>query len=425
MTTKLTKRVVDRLAPRDRPFIAFDAEVKGFGCRIAPNGAKTFVLEYRPGVGGRGVAKSRLTLGRYGTITVEQARQAALLALARVRLGADPQADKARQREDFLTIAALIDRFVAEHVGKLKAGTAVGYKIALDKLRTAHGKMNASHLTRAHLATMHAKMADGPYGANRFLAVVSILFAWAIDRGLLPEGHTNPAARIDRFKEQSRERYLTREEFARLRAALRMAESEGLSYDVDETKPGAKHAAAPENRCVKLDPYAIAAIYLLIMTGARLREILHAQWSQVDFERGVIFLPDSKTGKKPIFLNSAAVAILHGLPRLADNPYVIPGQVAGQPRADLKKPWATVTRAAGLDGLRIHDLRHSFASIGAAGSLGLPIIGKLLGHSQAATTQRYAHLADVPMHAAAEAIGAAIQAAMNSDDKTAEVETAQ
>jgi integrase len=126
---------------------------------------------------------------------------------------------------------------------------------------------------------------------------------------------------------------------------------------------------------------------LLILTGARLREVLDAQWRHVDFERGVIFLPDSKTGKKPIYLSAAALAILTPLPRLEGNPFVIPGEKSGQPRADLKRPWAAVTKAAGLDGVRIHDLRHSFASVGAGSSLGLPIIGKLLGHRQAATTQ--------------------------------------
>jgi integrase len=125
-----------------------------------------------------------------------------------------------------------------------------------------------------------------------------------------------------------------------------------------------------------------------------------------------MFLPDSKTGKKPIYLSAAALAILSGLPRIEGNPFIIAGTKDGAPRADLKKPWAAVTKAAGLDGVRIHDLRHSFASVGAGASLGLPIIGKLLGHSQASTTQRYAHLAADPMRRAVETIGATIAAAM-------------
>jgi hypothetical protein len=144
-------------------------------------------------------------------------------------------------------------------------------------------------------------------------------------------------------------------------------------------------------------------IRLLILTGARLREILHARWEFIDFERGVIFLPDSKTGKKPIYLSAAALAVLSTLPHLEGNPHIIPGDRTGQPRVDLKRPWTAVTKAARLEGLRIHDLRHSFASIGAGASLGLPIIGKLLGHSQPSTTARYAHLDADPMRRAVKA----------------------
>src|SRR5208283_5991191 len=202
-------------------------------------------------------------------------------------------------------------------------------------------------------------------------------------------------------------------EFARLGAALEEGETIGLSYSVDETKRGAKHAPKAKNRRVKLDPFAIAAIRLLILTGARLREILDARWSQVDFERGILFLADSKTGRKPVYLSAAAQAVLASLPRIEGNPHIIAGAKDGAPRVDLKKPWAAVKRAAGLEGVRLHDLRHSFASVGAGASMGLPIIGKLLGHSQAATTARYAHLDADPLRRAVDTIGATISAAMD------------
>ena len=198
---------------------------------------------------------------------------------------------------------------------------------------------------------------------------------------------------------------------------MRDAETIGLPWAVDEDEAAAPSIAPkPERRRVKLDPFAVAAIRLLILTGARLREILDAQWSQVDLERGVIFLSNSKTGKKPIYLSAAAQAVLASLPRIEGNPHIIAGAKEGAPRADLKKPWAAVKRAAGLEGVRLHDLRHSFASFGAGASLGLPIIGKLLGHSQAATTHRYAHLDADPLRRAVDTIGATISAAM--DGKT-------
>ena len=151
----------------------------------------------------------------------------------------------------------------------------------------------------------------------------------------------------------------------------------------------------------------------MILTGARLREILDAEWTNVDLERGILFLSDSKTGRKPVYLSAAAQAVMTALPRIEGNPYIIAGAKDGAPRADLKKPWRAVTKAAGLKGVRLHDLRHSFASFGAGASLGLPIIGKLLGHSQAATTHRYAHLDADPLRRAVDTIGATIAAAMD------------
>jgi integrase len=274
--------------------------------------------------------------------------------------------------------------------------------------------MKAEALTRSQVAALHARLKDTPFAANRFLAVTSKCFAWGTSVGLLYEEHINPAKGIGRYREQARERFLTSEELSRLGDALREGETIGLPYEIDEAKPKAKHAPKVDKRRTKLDPFAAAAIRLLILTGARLREILDAQWQHADFERGILFLPDSKTGRKPVYLNAPAIEVLASLPRLEGNPHIVAGMKDGAPRADLKKPWAAVTRAAGLEGLRIHDLRHSFASIGAGASLGLPIIGKLLGHTQAATTHRYSHLDSDPMRRAAETIGATIAAAMGN-----------
>jgi hypothetical protein len=227
---KITKRTVESIQPRDKLFIVFDAAVKGFGVRVMPTGAKSFVLEYRPHPGGRGTPKRRMSLGRYGVVTVDQARTAALNALAHIRLGSDPQAEKSGQRAS-PTVADLIDLFRTEHVdAKLTAGTRGGYRIALEKLRAAHGGIKASQLTRAQVAAMHARMCGNPYGANRFLAITSKLFSWASDRGLLPEGHANPAAKIGHYKEQAREISKHR----RIRKARRCAQTRGNRRPVME-----------------------------------------------------------------------------------------------------------------------------------------------------------------------------------------------
>jgi integrase len=203
---------------------------------------------------------------------------------------------------------------------------------------------------------------------------------------------------------------MTGAELERLGAAIREAETKGIPWDADERKPKAKHLPKAKNRFTKVSPFAAAAIRLLLFTGCRLREILHLKWKQVDLERGLLFLADSKTGRKTVILNAPALAVLTGLDRLGA--YVVPGDDPEKPRADLKRPWEAVGRRAGLGGVRLHDLRHTYASFGAGGGLGLPIIGKLLGHTQASTTQRYAHLDADPLRRASEAIGGRIAAAL-------------
>jgi len=170
-------------------------------------------------------------------------------------------------------------------------------------------------------------------------------------------------------------------------------------------------------RFTKIAHSAAAALRLLLFTGCRLREILHLRWEHVDLERGCLFLPESKSGRKTVILNAPALSVLNGLERVG--PYVVPGDDPEQPRHDLKRPWNAVTQRADLIGVRLHDLRHTYASFGAGGGLGLPIIGRLLGHAQAATTARYAHLDNDPLRRASEAIAGRIAAALEGKPKAA------
>jgi integrase len=248
--------------------------------------------------------------------------------------------------------------------------------------------------------------------ANRIVALIGAVYAFGLRTGLLPHGTINPALGIDKFAERHRERFLTETELLRLGDAIREAETVGIAWPAtDGSNPKAKHTPKePENRVTIIGPHVAAALRLLVFTGARLREILDLKWDQVDLQRGLLFLPDSKTGKKTIVLGGAAVAVLTNLDRVGH--YVIAGNDPDRPRADLQRPWALVSRHAGLEGLRLHDLRHSFASVGAGSGLGLPIIGKLLGHSNSKTTERYAHLAADPVRRAADAVSGAIAKAM-------------
>jgi integrase len=217
----------------------------------------------------------------------------------------------------------------------------------------------------------------------------------------------NPASGIEKFREEARERYLSEPELLRLGEAIREAETVGIPW---VRKSKSKHARKIVNRITNIGPHAAAALRLLIFTGGRLREILDLQWDHVDLQRGLLFLPDSKTGKKTIVLGVAALGVVENLPRVGK--FVIAGTDNDKPRADLQRPWALVSKRANLAGLRLHDLRHSFASVGAGSGFGLPVIGKLLGHSNSKTTERYAHLAADPLRRACDAISGSIARAM-------------
>lgn len=409
MAGQITKSVVDRLKTQDREFAIWDAKLPGFGVRVRPTGAKTYIVVYRGGVG-RGAPFRRFTVGTVGKIAPEAARTRAKAILGAVAHGKDPAADKNAER-GALTVGELADRFMAEHVEqKRKPGTVVFYRHLLDKIiRPDLGTAKADKVTRAAVAKLHGKLRTTPYQANRVLAVIGSMYVFGSRIGAVPEGY-NPTQRIEKFKEQRRERFLTGDELERLGTAMREAETAGIPWEVDETGPKAKHLAKSGKRFTKIAPFTAAAIRLLLFTGCRLREILHLRWEHVDLERGLIFLPDSKSGRKTVILNAPAMALLAGLERVG--PYVVPGDDPQKPRADLKRPWEAVAKRAGLDGVRLHDLRHTYASFGAGGGFGLPIIGKLLGHTQASTTQRYAHLDADPLRRASNAIGGRIAAAL-------------
>ena len=199
----------------------------------------------------------------------------------------------------------------------------------------------------------------------------------------------NPCRHVEKYREEKRERFLSVEELSRL----------GKVLDQEEREAG-------------FMPWIIGAIRLLIFTGARLNEILTLPWAEVDVQRGVSSLADSKTGRKTIYLNPFAVDVLRSLPRLDGNPFVICGGRNGRHLVNLEKPWRAIRARAGLDDVRLHDLRHSFASVAAASGLSLPIIGKLLGHTQPQTTARYAHLSADPLKEANRRIGEEIMRAM-------------
>lgn len=387
MRGKITKRSVDALKLADgAEAVLWDTELKGFGVRVQHGGSKSYLLHYRAGTG-RGAPLRKLTIGRHGSPwTAEMARREAKRLIGLVENGADPAADKIARREA-PTIADLAARFLAEHAeAKRKGSTAEEYRRLLDRIiLPVLGKRKAADVTRAEITKLHHANRAAPYQANRVLAVLSKMFNLAERWGLRPDG-SNPCRHIEKFAERKRERMLSPAELARLGEAL-------AAYDGS--------------------PYTVAAVKLLVFTGARLGEVLGLKWEWIDFERGEARLPDSKTGAKTVHLPPPALAVLAAAPRLDGNPHVIAGAKEGAALVNLEKPWRVIRALAGLDDVRLHDLRHAFASVAVSSGMGLPIIGKMLGHTQAATTARYAHLASDPVKAAAAAVASKIAAAMS------------
>ena len=417
-TQKLTKRAIDALPVRDRVYIAYDNALSGFGCRVTPNGARSWIVEYRPHGGGRSVDKRRITLGSVSVLTPDQAREAAGDVLARVRFGEDAPHDRATRRSSSM-VADLVDEFINEEIRPTrKPRTAALYDMYFRvHVGPALGSKRAREVTSADVGKLHRKIGTKtPVTANRVVALLSSLYSWAADRGKVPKD-LNPARGITRYREKGRERFLSSEELARLGDALREAETVGVPWVVDEQSPKAKHVPK-DNRRTKVSPYATAAIRLLLLTGCRLREILNLRWEEFDRERGMLLLPDSKTGRKPVILSGAAIAVLEAIPRAGD--YVIAGLRPEKARRDLKRPWEAIRHRAALGPIRLHDLRHTFAATGAGSNLGLPVIGKLLGHRRAETTSRYAHIAADPLKTAADAIASKLAAKIGEPAVAAE-----
>jgi integrase len=411
---KITKSAADAAAPEKKRYTIWDGTLAGFGLTITPRGLKTFILRYR--AKHAHAPKRYVTLGRYGILTPEEARRKATAVLGEVADGRDPAYDRAQDANKAISFADACDWYMEQHVkAKRKPGTANLYGHIIEtKLKPQFGKRPLVSISRPEVTHFHYSLRGTPAMANRMLAVVGAIYTWA-GRTELIDDKINPARKVEKFKETAKDRYLSLEELGRLGKALREAEETGFPYRYDVSKPTAKHGAKPGERNVQFSPFAIAAIRLLTFTGCRVGEILGLRWPEVDLVRGMLHLPDSKTGRKTVLLSGEAVRVLESLPRVTGSDHVIVGENAGR-RADLKRPWKAIQRHARLEGVRLHDLRHSFASVGAGAGLGLPIIGKLLGHTQSRTTERYAHLANDPLRRASELISTEIASAMRSAD---------
>lgn len=381
MAGKLTKRRVDAAKPGTT---VWDGELPGFGLRVSKGGARSYVLKYR-----RGAAQRWLTIGRHGAPwTPDQARKEARKLLGKIEEGKDPAAERSEDRKAE-TLAEFSERYIRDYARSHKKASSIAEdeRNLKNHILPALGQLRVKSITRADIARFHIGLKETPYAANRCRALLSHIFKKAEAWGVRPD-NSNPCTHVEKFEESGRDRFLSPAELRRLGRVLAFLDRRGRA------------------------PYVVAAIRLLLFTGARLNEVLKLRWDEVDLTERVIRLSDSKTGKKTIALSAPAIETFASIPKQEGNPFVICG---GKPRAhlvNLQKPWRRIRKAALIEDVRIHDLRHSYAAVAVSGGMSLPLIGSLLGHSQPQTTHRYAHLADDPRRAAAEAVAATIAASM-------------
>lgn len=388
---RLTKKVIDALTYQGtggERFVVWDEEPPGFGVRVYPSGRKAFVLSYRAGA-----RKRLLTLGTYGVLTLDQARSLARAELAKVETaGADPLAEREKERQGE-TVEDLCLAYMDRH-GNAKKSASEDLRRIKAHVLPAWGRLKAKAVKRPDVAVLHARIGKAaPYEANRVLALLSKMFELARRWGFVPEEHPNPARDIDRFHETKRDRWVTPEELPRLAQAINEEANESARF----------------------------ALWLYLLTGARKSELLTARWEHVDWTRAELKLPETKAGRVHYLpLSGPALALLREIPRVEGNPYILPGKVLGAHLVNISKPWGRVRTAAGVEDVRLHDLRRTVGSWLAQAGNSLHLIGRVLNHSNQSTTAVYARFGEDSVRAALEQHGARILGAAGLT-QTAEV----
>ena len=361
-TLKLTKRIVERLKADGKDAIFWDRDLAGFGIRVHTTGRKLYIVQSR-GLAGL----KRITLGRVGNEPIDKHRREAAVVIDRIKRGEVPKPPEPAPEP---TVADLAERCLKHHVAvRCKPRTAKNYRMAIQHhILPALGTKALKDVAPEDVTALHHKLRDTPAAANQAMWVLSKMFVLAENWGMVPPGR-KPGRHVRQYREKSRERFLTPEEFRHLGAALKRYETKG-----------------------SLMPSAIAAVRLLMLTGCRSDEILSLKWDDVDRTARVLRLRDSKTGPRMVPLTGPVVKVLDGIERADDVPWVLRGAKPGSRLACLSWHWRRIRKETGLHGVRVHDLRHSYASRALALGEGLPAICRLLGHVRVGTTAKYAHL---------------------------------
>lgn len=369
---KLTKRFVESILPHPKKTLKYwDDELRRFGIIVLPSGRRTYCIEYR----NADRIQKRIKIGVHGQITAEQARNLGKIQLGHVAHGEDI-AQKSKQFRNSPSFLELASDYLIRHGQKKRAKSLSEDQRFLKNFAIpALGSMKVATISHRDIENLHTSLGRTPYQANRVISLLSKMFSLAISWGWRED---NPVNGIQKYQEEKRDRWLNEDELQRL-------------WDVLDNYP--QHMTA-------------YILKLLILTGARKGEAMQATWDQFDLEKGQWRKPSHLTKQKKteyLPLSDKALNILQNIKKLSGNSrYVFPGRMENKPIKELKTFWKTVIKVAQLENVRIHDLRHTHASHLVSSGLSLCIVGKLLGHTQASTTQRYAHLADGPLRQAAE-----------------------
>ena len=408
--------------------VLWDSELRGFGLRVTrgrltkadrqagrteTTPTRTWILNYRTKHDRR---ERRYSIGRYPDWTAQAAREEAKELLRRIDTGADPQAEL-QQARGAPTFSDLWETFEREHLPSRRESTRESYtSLATRLLLPEFGRRKLAAITHRDVEAFHHRMArDTPYQANRCLALLSKMFSLAAKWGWRSD---NPCKGVERAQESKRERYLLPDELARLTEVLaeysmlervKLPRSEWHEEDGRTIRSAERRRDTPHPERLQ----TVNAIRLMLLTGARKGEVLSARWEQFDTKAGVWTKPGATTKQKTthrVPLSAPACQLVADMADQAgdDSPYLFPGDTPDTHQQDIKNAWETIRKRAGIEGVRVHDLRHTYAAMLASAGLGLPVIGALLGHTQPQTTHRYAHLMDDPLREATERVGAIV-----------------
>lgn len=395
---KLTKRIVDSLQPADKDQVVWDSKMPGFGIRVMPSGVKSYVIQYRNAHG----RSRRMTVGRHSVLTVDEARKEAKQFLAAVDKGRDPVAARRAER-DAPEFKELCKRYVEEHVEvKNRPSTIKEFKRLVEKrIEPGLGHLKVSAVTRTDIAKLHRSMNKTPRQANIVLSVLSKMFSLSEVWGMRPDG-SNPCLRIERYPEVTRERFLSDEELKKLGKALDKS---------DRSEP------FDDGKCLKVGPEVANALRLLALTGCRASEIVSLKWAYVDFTNNVLWLPETKTGARGHTIGAYAIALLSGLDREEGAEWVFPSERTGTHITvnAASQAWRRIREKAGLEGIRLHDLRHTVGTYAGQTGANAFLVRDKLGHRQISTTARYVNQDSDPLKALSDTVESRIQAALDGE----------